>query len=75
MIQCCESWQRILNADKAISLTKISFGLYLAHYVSEKHSQFKNIVFYEIDVPPNEDLSEIILTLNGSLIHENFICR
>jgi hypothetical protein len=58
-----KSWQRILNADKAISLTKKSFGLFLASLFSEKHSHFKNIVFYEIDVPPNEDLSEIILTL------------
>lgn len=58
-----KSWQNVLAPDETSPLTKKSFGLYLAKLFSEKHSQKKNIVFYDIDISPKENISEIILTL------------
>ena len=56
-----------INADeKNISLTKKSFGLYLALFFSGKNPDFANIKFYDLDVPEYEQLSEIILTLKAS---------
>ncbi len=58
-----KSWQNIINHDTTISLTKKSFGLYLASLFSKGNSHFENITFYELNVPEHEDLSEVILTL------------
>lgn len=58
-----KSWQNIINHDKTISLTKKSFGLYLASLFSKGNSHFENITFYELNVPEHADLSEVILTL------------
>lgn len=56
-----------INADeKKISLTKKSFGLYLASLFSGNNPNFVNIKFYDLDVPEYEQLSEIILTLKAS---------
>ena len=56
-----------INADeKNISLTKKSFGLYLASLFSGRNPNFPNINFYDLKVPKYEQLSEIILTLKAS---------
>lgn len=61
-----KAFREIHSEDKNISLTKKSFGLYLASLFSGIDYSFSNIKFYDLSVPEHEDYSEITLTLRES---------